>query len=110
MNHAVEYLANCREGFAFAAKLVSKGFAAYCPATDMHLWLSCEPFDEPTINDIYEQDLSLLVKMDAVYTLPGWRQSENCQKEVDTARELHIPVFEELHKLIEWKEAFPDDL
>jgi len=103
-NHALEFLANCRKGFEVATALICRGFAVYCPAMDMHLWLS--GVEVPTAEDIYEQDLSLLARMDAAFLLPGWLRSQNCAREVELAHKLHIPCFITVEALQNWKKEW----
>lgn len=103
-NHAIEYLRNVRRGIVVATQLIKEGFAVYCPALDLHFWLSME--EGPSAEDIYEQDLSLLSRMDAVVALPGYVLSPNCMQELNFANELRIPVFMNIKYLREWRDNY----
>jgi len=101
-NHAIEYLEHTRALIEVAAELICKGFAVYCPALDMHYWLTGN--FQPTADDIYEQDISILLKMDAVFTVGDWSRSPNCSREIDVAWKANIPSFSSIDTIINWKE------
>ena len=101
-NPAMEYLENCREGIRLAVQLIKEGFAPICPALDFSYWLSVT--EGPTADEIYESDLSVLRKMDAVYTLGDWSSSPNCRRELHTAWAYNIPCFSDIKTFIHWKD------
>jgi hypothetical protein len=102
-NHAIEFLENIDVGIDIASQLICEGFSVYCPALDFHYWLGRRR--KPTADDIYEQDISILLKMDAVYTAPRWETSPNCKREMDTAWKNNIPCFCQIDVIKNWKET-----
>lgn len=100
-NHAIEFLSNLRAGIEIAAELICKGFAVYCPALDMHYWLTGN--FKTTAEDIYEQDISLLLKMDAIFTVGDWSSSPNCSREFEIAWKANIPCFSTVEEILSWK-------
>lgn len=43
-------------------------------------------------------DLANVLKADAILVLPGWKQSQGARLEVEAARQLGLPIYEELTK------------
>lgn len=101
-NHAVEYLNYVRVAARAGAILLCNGFSVYCPANDFPYWLVTD--NPPTAEDIYESDLNIIAKVDAVWAMGRFTQSENCMRELNYAEELGIPVFFTFIDLMEWKE------
>jgi len=89
-NHAVEFLENVRQGVLVAKELIELGACVYCPANDFVYWLVGAG---PSMEQIYKQDLSLIQHSDALVVLPGWDSSENCRREINTARNGGLLVF-----------------
>ena len=87
---ALEYLEYLRRGFELSTVLIRRGYSVYCPATDFPYWLVNNTL---TTKDIYEQDLGVVVRSDAVFLAPGWSISVNCSKEKDIAASHGIPSF-----------------
>lgn len=101
-NHAIEFLENINAGIDIASELICEGFSVYCPALDFHYWLGRKR--KLTADDIYEQDISMLLKMDAIFTAPRWYTSPNCKREFDTAWNANIPAFASIETIKLWKE------
>lgn len=98
---AIEYLQNCRRMFEAAIWLIKHGFIPFCPALDMHYFLSA-PSDEemPTGEEIKSYSLEWLKVCDAALLMPGWEKSGGAKKEIRIARKNDIPVFEKAEDLL----------
>lgn len=101
-NHALEFLENVRRAVEVSAELICSDFSVYCPALDFHYWLTGSHL--PTAEDIYEQDLSMIRKMDAVFTVGDWTSSPNCKREFNLAWDLNIPAFSLIESIKHWKD------
>ncbi len=98
-NHAIEFLANVREGIRLSIELLCAGYAVYCPFTDFHYWLQLPVGKCLSVEMIYKADLAMLEVCDALLLVPGWEQSVGVRGEVQRAKELHIPIFTTLEEL-----------
>lgn len=107
-NHAMEFLRLIRKGIEVAAELIYKGFSVYCPALDLQYWLSGKYI--PTAKDIYEQDISMLLKMDAIFLVGDWSASPNCCREHEEAGKANIPCFSQIDVMVNWKRQVWNEL
>ena len=94
---------NMRKGMSLATKVRQWGFAPFCPWMDYQYFFMnhAEPF---TLENCYEYSMAWLEVSDAVLLVKRWSNSHGARKEVDRAWELHIPVFESFHALLQWDE------
>jgi len=75
-----------------AIRLIKMGYAVHCPhmnTAGMHT------DSEITVDDWMSQSLSILDKMDAIYMLRGWANSEGAKMEGQFAHDNHIEVWYE---------------
>jgi len=107
-NHALEFLENIRKGIRLTLELLQAGYAVYCPFTDLLYWLCLQEGEEIPVKAIYKADLVILERMDAILLVPGWEESTGVDGEIQRARSLGIPVFEDIENLKFWfKEMEP---
>jgi len=55
----------------------------------------------------YEATAALLLRCDALMTVPGWPDSKGALAEIETARDHLIPVFHDLEDLRGWLRSNP---
>jgi len=80
-----------------AESLWRLGFVVLCPHLNTAFMDGAIP-DEAFLRG----DLELLRRSDAVFTGPGWDESEGAIAEVNLATSLGMPVFEDEHSLVRW--------
>lgn len=69
------------------------GGVAFCPHKNTAFFGGAMGIEDKTW---LEGDLEILKRCDAVYALVTWRQSQGATAEIDAARRLGLPVFEQL--------------
>lgn len=98
---SIKFLNNIRVGIEYAAVLLTKGYAVYCPHLDHHFAFTNSP---PTLDLYRDNGLAWLEVSAAVCVIPHSEKSHGTQTELHMAREWGIPVFysiEELEKAIQ---------
>ncbi|MBL0870335.1 MAG: DUF1937 family protein [Phycisphaerales bacterium] len=83
---------NIRQAELAALELWKMGYAVICPHKNTAYFGGAAP-DSVWL----EGDLEILRRCDAVYCLPSWRESSGARGEVDEAKRVGIPVFEQLN-------------
>lgn len=97
----IDVLANMRRGLKLSAEAMRCGFAVYSPWCDCLLHFQ----ESITIEQAYNQSMPWLEVSDAVLLVKqGAEQSHGTQAELKRARELGIPIFEDLGDLCEWSQ------
>jgi len=93
----INVLGNIREGIKMSAKLLSLGYAPFCPFLDYQF-----QFYEPDlkVEDYYAYSLTWLNSCDAMLVLPGYKSSKGTLAEIDTAKISGIPIYYSLEDLI----------
>jgi hypothetical protein len=86
------------------ASLFRQGFAPFCPWHDKS-YVTDNPHGSFTVEQFYEFSMAWLDVSDAVFLLPDWKKSKGTLAEVERAKELGLPIFTSLTKLIEWRDA-----
>ncbi len=97
-------ISRAREAAAF---LANSNVPYFCPHLNSAHFEVITPNVKPEY--WYQMDIELLKPASAILLLGGWEDSKGTLKEIEVARELHIPVFypEERDELVEWwKEGF----
>jgi hypothetical protein len=78
---------------AKAASLMLKGYPIFCPIAHSHaieLWM-----DDTKDGDFWlKQDFAVLENCTEmwVYKMPGWDQSDGVRREIEFAKQHHIPI------------------
>lgn len=89
---------NIRRAEEFAVELWNRGYGVFCPH------LNTRHFEEKShaTEEAYKQfDRRMLSCCDAVLAIPGWEASQGAKSEVAESVRLDIPVYYEIHKLVE---------
>jgi hypothetical protein len=102
-NQVAEYLDNVRQGIDAATKLITRGFAAYCPFVDFMYFIARAP-EEMLLTGATMQsaDLSWLECADAILLLPGWETSGGVRGELELANKLGIPAYYSIDDLVRY--------
>jgi hypothetical protein len=102
----VEYLRNCSRMIDAARRLIKAGHAPFCPAVDMAYFLGASDADVPTTaEEIKAYSMAWLPACEAVLLMSGWQESAGTAAEIDEARDLQIPVFVDMGRIIKWFEG-----
>ena len=97
----IEYLGNVKNLIRASLDVWFAGYTPFCPALDYQFWFHLNAGEFITEAMIKRYSREWLEVCDAIVLTPGWRQSKGTLKEIEAAKELGIPVFESLTKLIE---------
>lgn len=100
-NSAINYIIAARELTKWGLKLLFAGFDPFVPSFDYPFWWVLDEGQFITEAMIKRYSKSWLEVCDALLLTPGWKQSPGTLVEIERAKELGIPVFESLDKLIE---------
>lgn len=95
-NPVMEYLDNISRFIEYDILLREAGFAPFNPALDLLVFLSRRPKEK---NDIYEISISMMLKCDAIFLLPGWENSAGTRNELEIAQNKYFPIFTDLDEL-----------
>ena len=96
---AVDYLNNVSNMMTEAEHLRRLGFSIYVPAIDLLMGIK---FNYTDYHDYFDNSQPWLKAADAVYVCKGWENSKGTLKEIDTALENNIPVFDNPDELLKY--------
>jgi hypothetical protein len=90
---AVGYISNMHRMIKTAGEVKKAGYSVFVPCLDilMGLQLGWESYD-----DYFDNSQGWLQCSDAVFLVPGWESSHGTKREIVTAEQNNIPVFEDL--------------
>ncbi len=100
--YGMEYLNNCSKMISWAKKVRDLGFAVFVPFLDL---LEVLQAGDMNYENVFNNSAEWLKVSDAVFLVPGWETSKGTLREIEIAEENNIPVFENIDKLREWKDA-----
>jgi len=100
-DNVLDVLINIGRGEEASTQLFLLGFAPFCPWHDKDFVLR-RPNANFTIPMFYEYSMAWLEVSDAVLVLPNSENSKGTQKELARARELGIPIFDNVAALVMW--------
>jgi hypothetical protein len=96
---AIGYIKNCHNMIKKADQIRRLGFSVYIPALDLLSGLICGDYE---YQDYFENNLPWMKEADAIYVMPNSESSSGTQAELDIARMLCIPIFEDIKELVKW--------
>jgi len=96
---AAGYIRNCHNMIRTADKIRRLGFSVYIPCLD---FLTGLVMGDYKYTDYFENNLPWLQAADAVFVLPDSQHSKGTQAEIEMARSLGIPVFDNVAALVMW--------
>jgi hypothetical protein len=91
---------NIRRAEALAIRVWKLGAAAICPHLNTRLFDGECP-DETWLTG----DFEIIRRVDALVLVDGWQRSTGTAQEIKLAKELGLPVFEDVHDLRKWIEG-----
>ena len=92
-NVAIEYLLNIRDLIDAGRDLIAKGYAPYTPGLDYGYFLSLQPGQVISEEDIKSVSMAFLEACDCAVFLPRWNTSVGSEEELARCWELGMPVF-----------------
>ena len=98
-------LENIRRGMRMSAKLLSKGFAVFCPWLDHQFFFQLREGEAISLETIQDHSLEWLKVSDAILMMRGHEESKGAQRELAVAVKAGIPVFYSYLDLLTWAEA-----
>lgn len=96
---AAGYIKNCHTMIRTADRIRRLGFSVYIPCLD---FLSGLVVGDYEYQDYFENNMPWLEVSHAVFVLPNSENSKGTQKELNRARELGIPIFDNVAALVMW--------
>ncbi len=93
VDDAPKYNVNKKKMIQVAIDAKHAGFAVFVPCLEDKL-AECDLSKDWDYSDYFNNSQPWLEVSDAVLLVPGWEDSEGTRKEIETARELGIPVFD----------------
>lgn len=106
-NNVLSILQNIGRGEKVCAELFKMGFAPFCPWHDKSYVIDNTDTDF-SVEDFYEYSIEWLKVSEVMLVLPG--KSKGTEAEIEIAKELEIPVFYSIEKLIEYSAFFGGEL
>lgn len=101
-DNVLDVLKNIGRGEQVCADLFSQGFAPFCPWHDKSYVID-RPFDEFTVQQFYDFSMAWLRVSDAIFLIRGWEKSKGTLAEVEEAKRLCIPIFEDMFAIKTWQ-------
>jgi hypothetical protein len=98
-DNVLDVLRHIGTGLRVCEELFRRGFAPFCPWAD-HQY---EFYHNHTKEDYYESSIAWLDAADVIYVHALRPGSVGTAKEIELAKELHIPVFFDIASLEIWK-------
>jgi hypothetical protein len=97
---AVGYIKNIHRMNNSCNTLRNLGYAIYNPSLD---FLERLQFGDYEYIDYFKNNEAWLEVSDAIFLVPGWENSSGTKKEIERAKELNIPVFDDIEMLMIWE-------
>lgn len=96
---AVDYIKNVSNMMETAEEVrkETEGYGVFVPAIDMLLGIK---FGYESYDDYFDNGQFWLQAADAVFLVPGWETSKGTAREIETAKQLNMPVFEDILEMI----------
>jgi hypothetical protein len=94
---AVGYIQNVHRMIKTAKEVRDAGFAVYVPCNDFLEGVVCGNFDYA---DYFDNSQPWLAASDFVFLTPGWETSKGTAREIELAKTMGIPVFDNLDDLV----------
>ncbi len=99
-NDPITLFNNEKCGIDTAAWLILQGFAVFCPHLDFQYLLGVYGKDI-TKEQLQANSMAWVDCCDCMLVLPGWWDSPGTIREMDRAKELRIPIYFDIYKLVE---------
>jgi len=96
--NTVSYIKNVSNMMEISQMVKSEGFSVFVPAIDVLLGIK---FGYTSYDEYFNNNLAWLARADAVVLVPDWETSKGTKRELEVAKQLNIPIFENVVDLIE---------
>lgn len=96
----ISALENMRLGMRVSTELLLKGYAPFCPWLDYHFVLMLRDSEKISVGDYHKYSMAWLEVSDCILALPNWKNSNGAKREIQRAKELNIPIYYSMEKLI----------
>jgi len=100
-DNVIDVLKNIGKGQKVCAELFSKGFYPFCPWHDKSYVLD-NPYDNFDVKQFHKASMAWLEVSDCLYVISGVGNGGGVDKEIERAKELNIPVFDNYAELMDW--------
>ena len=94
---ACGYIQNLHRMIKWNNKIMSLGFATFCPGYDFLGGLIDGGW---TYDNYFKNNQPILERCDAVFLVPDWEHSSGTRKEIKLAKKSKIPVFQDVRDLV----------
>jgi hypothetical protein len=91
-NNVVSVLHNIRKGIEASYKVLTMGYAPFCPWLD-YQYVLFDSGEHLKLEDFYDYSIAWLDVSDAMLVLPGFENSNGTLKEIVYAEMNNIPIF-----------------
>lgn len=108
-DNILQVLTNMRRGMKVAKDVLLAGYAPFTPWHDFHHTLMLDPGEELFVHCYHDFSLAWLEVSDAMILVPGYENSKGTAVEIARAKELGIPVFNNLEELNQWANPIEKD-
>jgi len=108
-DNVLDVLKNIGRGEEVSAELFLLGFAPFCPWHDKSYVILNWRLNY-TVQQFYDYSIAWLEVSDAMFLVEGWEDSKGTLKEIEIAKELGIPVFENICDLVDWDKIVSNDV
>ena len=103
---AIDYIINIHKMIKVAELVRQEGVGVYIPCLD---FLCGVVHGDWTYEQYFSMNQPWLEVCDAVFLVPGWEESKGTKREIESAKQLNIPVFEKLDDFVKWLEEKEDE-
>jgi hypothetical protein len=93
---ACDYIKNVSRMCRCAIEVQKCGFAVYVPGIDLLMGLVAGDME---YYKYFNNSQDWLKVSDAVFLTPGWETSQGTKREIELARSLNIPVFDDITQM-----------
>ena len=98
-NPAIDYLFNMRAMIRQGIEVMKLGLSPFIPALDFMVFLMLREDETLTEEMIKQHSLHWEEVCDCILLTPGWKHSKGTLAEIEFAKKIGIPVFENIYQL-----------
>jgi hypothetical protein len=91
------YISNMRKMILTAEEVRLQGYAVFIPCLDFLTGLTAGGYE---FHDYFDNSFEILKRCDAIFLVPGWETSKGTAREIELAKSIGIPVFDNINDLV----------